>query len=1016
MATQKFDPVALGAVPVKKSATFDPLALGAKQISTKRVGSPGSEFPTTEFGRKVSETAKAAVDAGSEALGKTAEGFAKGTPAEKVANVFRAPMQAVGTGARVAFAPISVAIGDAIEGISNMPMAQRIAMSDKAGALLDKMDDTGVALGDWAKSNPQFAGDVQDFIDTISLAIGPKAVKPVVRATERVAAAVESKIPKNAFARSGVAAEEAASKVDGVTTKILSGALKKETGAMFDEEAAAAFKRYGIQPPISAVTSSRVVAGAEGALQSAWWGGAAVAKIVDDARMGIFKVADSLKRSVDPEALKVSGVTPESVGRTLQEAVATVKREFETAKSKLYDAADSQIGTQQAKLDATRATLERIASELGQSAVPTAKAEATFFQKMLGNLSDAKKRTYANIKATRTDIGKKIAAAQRGGPVDGGDVGRLKAIYASLSDDLEATIRLSGPDAASAFDTATAYYKAGIEKLNAVTARTIWRSKSPETIVGKIIKPGEVSQVRELKALVGPEAFEQVSSLFLNNLINSVVVPLTGKINPRRLAEFIMRHGDDQLREILGERGFVQLKGVLKGSIADDILEKGTVEGRVLPGRLANAIESYDEKVLREVFSPEELQKLKDVRTMSGAMARGTKIVEGSPTAEKLQTTMNVLLGVTNVPTLLAKLAIEFQLTKLFTTPWGRKILTRGRIGGKSKAGAAKGGGEAAMAAKEANVAPEANLGQPEGGTITRYSEVPADRTATGKVSRETSDAPAGKPLKFTLYRGIGKNGANDYGAAGKGEYFAGRKEVAEVYAKDGGEVIKKEITLKNALELTYPELNALQEKVLGKRVNGFDKELSEKWDQWMRKQGYDGAVLYDTEISKTVPEEVVKLAPEGSTGRRPVFEGGGSNETHSRVGTKVTVDLPTMDKPVTGIVERRELKSIKPSQSGEDLYNDTSRGYANGDIVDNLFTSQEKPRNVGKLTDPEKLPPIIVDEAGNIVDGNHRWAAAEMAGLKEIDVIVIKSKAKKEAFEKAAKEQGKNFRIPSEK
>lgn len=69
-------------------------------------------------------------------------------------------------------------------------------------------------------------------------------------------------------------------------------------------------------------------------------------------------------------------------------------------------------------------------------------------------------------------------------------------------------------------------------------------------------------------------------------------------------------------------------------------------------------------------------------------------------------------------------------------------------------------------------------------------------------------------------------------------------------------------------LVATYSELNALQKSLFGKIVNGFDQELSGKFDAWMREHGYDGAVLFDPEVSHTVPEEVVKLAPSSQYAR----------------------------------------------------------------------------------------------------------------------------------------------------
>ena len=117
------------------------------------------------------------------------------------------------------------------------------------------------------------------------------------------------------------------------------------------------------------------------------------------------------------------------------------------------------------------------------------------------------------------------------------------------------------------------------------------------------------------------------------------------------------------------------------------------------------------------------------------------------------------------------------------------------------------------------------------------------------------------RPTTYTTYRGVSHEGPNDYGVAGNGEYSSGRRQVAESYAGKDGKVESRTVTLNNPLSLTYAELNDLQTKLYGKPLTGFEKGLSDKFDAWLRSQGHDGVVLFDPEISKTVPEEVVRLA-----------------------------------------------------------------------------------------------------------------------------------------------------------
>jgi hypothetical protein len=92
-----------------------------------------------------------------------------------------------------------------------------------------------------------------------------------------------------------------------------------------------------------------------------------------------------------------------------------------------------------------------------------------------------------------------------------------------------------------------------------------------------------------------------------------------------------------------------------------------------------------------------------------------------------------------------------------------------------------------------------------------------------------------------------------------------------------------------------------------------------------------------------------------------------------------------------------RPIDSLKPTQEGSDLYSDTAKGYARGELGGTKG-------NVEKLTRPDQLPPITIDKDGNIIDGNQRWAAAKIAGLDKVRVKEAKAepKAKAKVEEKA--------------
>lgn len=75
-------------------------------------------------------------------------------------------------------------------------------------------------------------------------------------------------------------------------------------------------------------------------------------------------------------------------------------------------------------------------------------------------------------------------------------------------------------------------------------------------------------------------------------------------------------------------------------------------------------------------------------------------------------------------------------------------------------------------------------------------------------------------------------------------------------------------------------------------------------------------------------------------------------------------------------------VASVKPSQSGEDYNNDSSKETAR-------IHKQYKPGDdIGYRGD---FMPVVVDENNNIIDGNHRHAAHTMNGCKNMRVLVAK-------------------------
>lgn len=672
------------------------------------------------FISRVAGTAKEEFKTTKEKLTVLGEEAAKeGNVSEKGITPARAAFEATGGFARVLFSPLTVGIGDLIEKVSDMPSVQKFAVSDSMKKVLDKVENLSVKLGDFAKDNPDLARDIQNIVDTVTLAVGPKVIKKPI-------SSVASKFEQ--------ASETARVKL---SRKPPDGGGGGGVASQFDQPAAEAFGRLGIEPPVSAISKSKAVQAAEATAQASWFGGE-VAKTIESARASLFKISESLKRDVNVDVLKTGGVTTKSVGENLTGALDKVETTFNKTKTALYDAAEAKIPvTGQAVFDSTRRFLSSAIEQLKTSAAPQSAREAAYFEKILQNISTAQARSYKVIKATRTEIGKTLEKAKRGIPIEDADVGRLKGLYRSLSEDLDSTIVKYGGDSAKAtLDEATAYYKAGKESLNSFVGRAIMNAKDPSNIFDSLIKAGRIDLVKELKVLLKnePEAVHEVGKLFMNTILEKSINQLTQNLNPGKLITLMQRYGDDFIRELVGDKGLQQLKQLRRDSVANDILEKATVGDKLMPGQLARSIDRYSDTVLREVFSVDEYAKLMDLKTAANALARGTRIAEGSPTFEKSVSALRQTLaggGVVGVFVvgpgalipIVAQIAMEWGMSRAVTSKWFKNFVSGGKTGAE-KAKTEGGGISGGSVPKTPAIGQNASK---TGVSVTRYSEKPVE-------------------------------------------------------------------------------------------------------------------------------------------------------------------------------------------------------------------------------------------------------------------------------------------------
>lgn len=161
--------------------------------------------------------------------------------------------------------------------------------------------------------------------------------------------------------------------------------------------------------------------------------------------------------------------------------------------------------------------------------------------------------------------------------------------------------------------------------------------------------------------------------------------------------------------------------------------------------------------------------------------------------------------------------------------------------------------------------------------------------------------------------RGIAATGTpNDAGVAGKGPYYTLKEHVAKMYAGKDGRVIRADLTLRKPLIATYSTLTKLQERLYGRMLTGFEPDLSQQFDTWMRRRGYDGAILYDSE-DLTQPAEIVTLA---ASNRRVEYVEPGF---YSALAEAIRAKMPARSTPATvvGILKNAGLKQEELKWTG---------------------------------------------------------------------------------------------------
>ena len=171
------------------------------------------------------------------------------------------------------------------------------------------------------------------------------------------------------------------------------------------------------------------------------------------------------------------GITPYEAGAALQDGGEAYVRGVREFQGRLYGEVDKAIPRQTPmQAPATAALLER---ETGAMAGLPNIAGTLGNRTIDGWLADLKSGnlTWEAARKLRTDVGEALRSSS--GPATDQTKGRLKAVYAALSEDLDAAAKSAGPEAAHAWTRANRYKRASEERIESAFGK-ILKADTPE--------------------------------------------------------------------------------------------------------------------------------------------------------------------------------------------------------------------------------------------------------------------------------------------------------------------------------------------------------------------------------------------------------------------------------------------------------------------------------------------------------------------------------------------------------
>ncbi len=423
----------------------------------------------------------------------------------------------------------------------------------------------------------------------------------------------------------------------------------------FRPEVAKEFASEGITPPLSAITKSPFVQGAESLAAKSVFG----RKIVDrvkSAESAIEKKVNDTINQIRPE----KNLSDENLGKTIQEGLREYEHNFKVDEEKIYTAFARTYGSKMVAEDTfdTQTVLKSILEQQGRDYFKGIDPRLqSMFERLTGETPDIKRMrkegipeslvqaekdarvpllTFDELKATRTSVGEQLARDPENTA--------LKRLYGALSSDMKAAVDSLDPigEAAANLKMLDATYKSGKQRIESRIAQSIEKS-NPERIAQNLITRNSAQTLKTLKEMIGNTRFEEISKAFVRQTLDDAVT--RGKFDVDKFKKKIGKYDKDTLNEIMNQNQRADL------DIAVAKLEKYQ--------RLRDALSPG-----KKFYEGSQTAFLQEIR---GTGARAAAIFTALATGN-VGLAIGIIFGTVG----------EAVYAKLFTSEFGRKFLTEG--------------------------------------------------------------------------------------------------------------------------------------------------------------------------------------------------------------------------------------------------------------------------------------------------------------------------------------------------